>query len=167
MPSNAKLIAEGIQTIIVDEVLVDLVDELVLAESDVPAVRLAKRITQHGREEDTIRIRDGITIAPIHQAESGGTNERDDVAYRFWLAIGYGTQTDELEDYWPLASLAQALRRRFNQTRTGVTGLIGCELATTIQSNADLPNKEKLVEQIDATVYRVTVWVRETRRRYV
>lgn len=168
MANHTHLAGSRIVEIIRDELLPELVTEENLASGDVPEVRLAKRITQMARQSDTVRIRDGITVAPRHTSMEGGTNQRDDTAYRFYVSIGFGTTTDEIEADWPLAVIEQAVRNRFTQTRINITGLQNaCELATTIARTSEFPDSDKLEEQIDATVYQISVWLREARRRYV
>ena len=144
-----------------------LMDQLVtdgdLVQDDRPEVRLQKRKSARGRSNDEFVISTGITIVPITNSPEGGTNQREDVAYRFLIACGSGTWTDDLEDDWPVATWEQAIRQRFQQSRIGVTGLSGCEIVTTC-TPGKLPDWARLEDDVDATFLEIAVWIRETRR---
>lgn len=116
------------------------------------------------RETGQTRIEEGITVIPISQEPSGGTNERDDIGYRYMIAVAFGTLTRDLDSYWPLGIYPQAIRQRLNQRRIGgLTTETGCETATVVQS-MKLPEWAELAEGVDATFMSVTVFLRESRR---
>jgi hypothetical protein len=141
-----------------------LVTDTDLVQADRPVIRIQKRKSARGRSDEDFVITTGITIVPITNSDEGGTNQREDVAYRYLIACGSGTWTDDLEDDWPVATWEQAIRQRYQQSRIGVTGLTsGCEIATTCKPGK-LPDWAKLEDNVDATFLQLAVWIRETRR---
>lgn len=129
-----------------------------------PSVSVRKRRNGRGREEDLMRIDEGITIVPMKPIEANGTNERDGVGYRFLVALVGGSVSDTVSEDWPLPVWEQAIRQRFNNKRLGSLNLTtGCEHRTTVQPG-DLPDWALLGDSLDATFLIVTEYIREDRR---
>lgn len=129
-----------------------------------PTVAFRRRRSGRGREEDLMRIEEGITIVPMQPIKAYGTNERDGVGYRFLVALCQGSVTDTVSGDWPLPVWEQAIRRRFQNKRLGSLSLtIGNELRTTVDPG-DLPDWAKLADGMEATFLVITEYIRECRR---
>lgn len=137
-------------------------DETVSREALKPYTQLRKRRAGRGREEDLMRIGEGITVIPLKQTTGRGTNARDDVGYRFLITIVSGTMTDTLSDDWQLGIWEQAIRQRFQSRRSGVVLDDACEMYSTIEPG-DLPDWAILDEGVEASYLTLTVFVRESR----
>lgn len=130
----------------------------------IPAVAFRKRRAGRGREEDLMRINEGVTIVPMDPIKAYGTNERDGVGYRYLVALVSGSVTDTVSGDWPLPIWEQAIRRRFQNKRLGSLGLTtGCELRTTVEPGK-LPDWAMLAEGVDASFLVLTEYIREDRR---
>ena len=128
-----------------------------------PYISLRKRRSGRGREDDLMRIEEGITIVPMKSVWGPGSNERDGVGYRFLIAIAQGTMTDEFEEGWSLPVWEQAIRQRFQNRRVG--GLVlGCsdEIRCTVDYG-ELPDWAMLREGLDSTYLVLTDYIREAR----
>jgi hypothetical protein len=132
--------------------------------SQKPYVVLKKRKSGRGREDGMMRIEEGITVVPLKPKRMGGTNERDDVGYRFLISIAPGTLTDTIVDDWPVGTYEQVIRQRFQNSRVGSLGLTDSwEKYSTIEPG-DLPEKAKLDEGLEASFLVLTDYIREARR---
>lgn len=130
----------------------------------IPVVSFRKRRAGRGREDDLMRINEGVTIVPMEPIKAYGTNERDGVGYRFLVALVQGSVTDTVSDDWPLPVWEQAIRQRFQNKRLGSLGLTtGCELRTTVEPGK-LPDWAALADGMDATFLVLTEYIREDRR---
>lgn len=163
MSANALTVAKRVQTVIAE-----LVSAVATENSygETLVVQLRKRVHGNGRLKDKLMVfQKGITIAPLGPQQAGGTNEREDWAYRFVIAIAIGTMTDKLDlDDWPFAAWEQAIRQRFQQRRLGGMSLTNaCELHTVLRPG-DLPEWAELAEGLEATFLTLTCFVREARR---
>lgn len=167
---NAFLLGSAVVDVI-KQLLEDIAEEreggdpegLVAREALLPYVSLRKRRNGRGRDEDRLRIEEGITVVPMSPKQASGTNERDDVGYVYLVAIAGGTWTDEITGNWPIGVYEQAIRQRFMHRRLGV-GLTGaCELGCVVKPG-DLPDWAALKDGIDATFMELTCFVREERR---
>jgi hypothetical protein len=129
-----------------------------------PAVNVRKRRSSGGREDNVMRIDEGITIVPMDAVLSVGTNERDGTGYRFLIAIAQGTITDTVSEDWALPIWEQAIRQRFQNKRMGSLSLgSACELRTSVRPGK-LPEWAMLSEGVDASLLVLTEYVRENRR---
>ena len=168
--SNMVLIGNRIKTLI-EELLVSVSSDAenfgqdwVTRSWTIPSVAFRRRRSGRGREEDLMRINEGVTIVPMEPKMAYGTNERDGIGYRFLVALVSGSATDTVSSDWPLPIWEQAIRRRFQNKRLGSLGLTtGCELRTTVEPG-ELPNWAMLSDSVDASFMVITEYIREDRR---
>jgi len=104
----------------------------------------------------------GLAVSMLQESEGNGLNELDDIAYPVQLTrvLHRLHPSDGLSDtsFW-----RDDVRRRFNRKRIGVGGTTGCELVTRCEfSTIEIPAQWR-DWNIDASVLRITTWVRESR----
>jgi hypothetical protein len=149
----------------IDTLLDTLAEELpnnsqIARERLKPRIEIRKRRSQDDKE---MRINEGITLVPMRPVSAGGTNERDDVGYQFFLAIAQKTLTDTLTEDWRVGIWEQAIRQRFNHRRLGITLDSACELSCIV-TPGDLPDWKLLADGMDVSKMMITCYVREARR---
>lgn len=170
--SNVYVIGNRLVEIIEDE-LVNVSEEVgantqVSRTAILPNVSFRKRQSGRGREEDGMRINEGITVVPMKPVRSMGTNERDGIGYRYLVAIVTGTYRDILDDSngadWPISTWESAIRRRLHNKRMcDMTLDNSCELRTFVEPG-DLPKWASLKDGVDSAFLIVTEYIREGRR---
>lgn len=165
MAYHAYQIAAKIQEII-EQLLTDLVTELpnnseIARSSLKPYVSVQKGPRES--EDATMSICEGITIIPLQPGELPGTNEREDMGYKYLVTIAQGTYTEGLPETWRVGIWEQNIRQRFQQRRTGVTLDSACELGCTVTAG-ELPRWATFKEGVDASYLTITCFVRESRR---
>ena len=140
-------------------------------------VQMRKRRNGTGRDTSPMRIAEGVTVYPIGPRLRGGTNEREDVSYRYIVSVASGTQTEFIDAEWLVAQWEQAIRRRFHNTRLG-DGAGGelstadyCEKGTTVREGSfrtllngvpDSPGTD-LTGGMEVILLEINVHVRESR----
>ena len=135
-------------------------DDILARQSQLPQVEFKKQ--RSGSDE--MEAEEGITISPLAPEGAGGTNERDDIGYRFAIVISYGTRTEDFQANSPTEFYSQAIRQRFHHRRIGSIGLQDSwEIRATVQVGP-LPDTPRLREGIDGTVLVLTSYIRESRR---
>ena len=159
---------------------VDTIDDAnrkIAAHATAWDVQLRKRRNGTGRDSSPMRISEGVTVYPVGSESRGGTNEREDVAYRYIVSVATGTQTDFLDANWLVAQWEQAIRRRFLNTRLGdgAGGALStadyCEKGTTVQRGSfgtlfnGMPDSEwtSLADGMEVVLLEISVHVRESR----
>lgn len=151
--------------IVVAELFDEVSEASMLRDNQKPYVSGRKRVSGRGREESLMRINEGITVVPMAPRQAGGTNERDDVAYRFLISIVGGTRTDDLDENWPLGHYEQGIRQRFQHRRIGSLGLADSWEIRCFVEPGELPDWAKLTkEELDSTHLILSCFVREARR---
>jgi hypothetical protein len=160
--SHLLVIGKRIKTVITDLMATVATEN---SYSSAPLVMFKKRPNANGRAKGaTLQIQKGICIVPLGVAPAGGTSDREDVGYRYLIAIAVGTLTDNLDrDDWQIAVWEQAIRQRFQNRRVGSLEISACELHTTFRPG-ELPEWGELADGVDATFATLTVFVRESRR---
>lgn len=140
-------------------------------------VTMRKRRNGTGRDTAPMRIAEGVTVYPIGPRITGGTNEREDVAYRYIVSIASGTQTEFIDENWLIAQWEQAIRRRFQNARLGdgaggeLSTATYCERGTTVREASfrtllnGLPDSSwtSLTEGMEVILLEILVHVRESR----
>lgn len=163
MSANTLVIAKRVKDVVEEQLgLVASAN----AYQETPHVQLRKRLDGNHRMKDSPMVfQKGVTIVPMGPKSAGGTNEREDWAHQFLIAIALGTHTDNLDrDDWPFAAWEQAIRQRLQQRRLGSMSLHdACELHTTVRPG-ELPDWGQLAEGLEATFLTLTCFVREARR---
>jgi hypothetical protein len=101
----------------------------------------------------------GLAVSMLNEEEGAGLNELDDIAYPVQLTriLHRLHPNDGLQD---TSLWRDAVRRRFNHKRIGVSG---CELVTKANfAQIEIPAQWN-TWNIDASVLQVVCWCRETR----
>lgn len=101
----------------------------------------------------------GLAVSMLDESEGMGLNELDDIAYPVQVTriLHRLHPNDGLSD---TSLWRDGVRRQFNRKRIGVGG---CELVTRLQfATIEIP-KEWNQWNVDASVLRITTWIRETR----
>ena len=102
----------------------------------------------------------GVAISPIGEVEGVGTNERDDIGYVFQAARilhGVGNEGLSSRSNWRVLARTNLHRQRI--------GIHGCELTAQVNFGSIAIPKAWETWNIDSSVLKITVWVREPRRR--
>ena len=150
----------------IEELLTDIAteeagDATLARASQLPQVEFGK---VQADDDGMMDVEEGIKVSPLSPRQAGGTNERDDVAYRFLIVIGYGSWTETIPINWPTGFYEQAIRQRFHHRRIGSLGLLDSWEIRCMVEPGDLPDIPKIRQGVDATTLVLSSFIRETRR---
>lgn len=127
-----------------------------------PDVRARKRIFADDGQEDSRPMHRGITVSPDDDTPAGGTNERENVGYRFAVGMLDGSSTEFLDEEFRVATWGEKIRRRFQFRRIGDLPSTMCELHCNVGPHKR-PDRLRLNDGDDFAMLRITCFVREAR----
>jgi hypothetical protein len=100
----------------------------------------------------------GISVCPVPERESPGTNQRDDYGYGFLIVMCQGTGHGNSQDIDKVSLWRQSTKRIFNNKRLSVTECYICTFEP-----ADQFVLKKYMENKDVAMFVIRCWCREPR----
>lgn len=129
-------------------------------DAEVRARRLEHKVESDGRV--TIQVWErGITFFPMQEAESAGTNLREDIGYGCGCVIVLPADHGSADNLGKVLEARAKIRRKFIHQRMDVTLSGGMYLTTKVQH---LPiNQPRDAHQYEASSLLIRCWIREPR----
>jgi hypothetical protein len=134
--------------------------KLGFADTEIRARRLEYKKESDGRVTITPMER-GITFFPVQEAESAGTNLREDIGYGCGCVIVLPADHGSAENLGKVLEARAKIRRKFIHQRMDATLSGGMYLTTKVQH---LPiNQPREDHQYEASSLLIRCWMREPR----
>ncbi len=132
----------------------------------IPAEEVRKRRLEHRIESDgrtTIHNWErGITVFPMQEVESAGTNLREDIGYGVGVVIAIPTDSSQSAGLGRALEIRAKIRRKFIHQRLGTVSLSGGMYLTTKVQHLPI-NQPREANQYEASSLLIRCWMREPR----
>lgn len=132
--------------------------KLPIADAEIAARRLPW--TTNG--DRSVTIHRGITFYPLEEAESAGTNEREDIGYPCGCAIILAADAGTADNLGKVLECRAKIRRKFIHQRLDKVTLSGGLYLTTKVSHLQI-NLPREAHRYEASSLLIRCWMREPR----
>lgn len=136
--------------------IVSVIQALALTGIDNTEIQLRKSYYA----DSGAQIFKGISVVPVPERESPGTNVRDDWGRGYLITCAQGTGHGSIEDIDKISTWRQSIIRAFNNKRA-LSTVTECYICTFEPGDMFVPKEYK--DNKDVTMFVIRAWCREPR----